>query len=554
MSYLTRGIIALFLIFFGINITLANKADLSFLEKPDLAGITTVACHQPILETYTIIAGTPEPLTLQRIALESHDDFPNQATSIVHIDGHSCKQGQTLAKDHTCTITISFQPCSEGTLNRNLIIEMNTSQGVLETTVSTQIKKVLLQIGAGNSANSSGLIIQSQDNGVTWSNVTEDDQDLVLPSALNFPGASCNLNSTCIVAGWDQTGTSPPLLVTTLDTGVNWTIVDKVYDTNNQPIAWPQTGRFDNASCGGNNCIAMGIDEGAGDVPLLFNSRDAGATWYKRSIISGPTTGELFGGSCNENNLCVIVGAANTPILSSSSDGGATWNLITALANGDPFPAHTAFFDTNPSCSNVICIAGGDIRQPFHPPSPEPQPMPFLISSTSPGQWNQVTNALPVSGSLGGFACSGNNCVAVGNNVSSGNILIVNTKDAGKTWTQITTLTNAPLPSGGLNNVSCYNNNCVAGSSDNNGPLLLSSQDGGATWMQITTASGEAGFPDYGIIETTGCSSGLCMAAGGDITHPTYLLTSFDGGKTWHNVDDIVLPSDGLINAVSISR
>ncbi|MGA2654404.1 MAG: hypothetical protein ABSF18_00300 [Gammaproteobacteria bacterium] len=541
MSYYLRlGITCIFMFFTGLSIAAENnKADLSFQTIPDISHISTYACVTPVLATYTIISGTPVPLTLEEIKIDNHDAFPDEVVTIVPSASNSCKKNQTLANNETCNITISLQPCDTGKLNRTLIIDINTTQGLLSTTIASSVSN-LLQVAAGNGSGQSPLLIQSQDNGLTWQDISSSP---ILPNPITLSTATCNLGATCIVAGQDQTPNNPPLLITTRDSGNDWTRVTRVYN-NNQLVALPETGRFEGSSCSSNNCIAVGVDL-TDDAPLLINSINAGATWYQRSI-PNVSQAELFGGSCN-HNLCVVTGTTgnNIPLLTSSTDGGVTWSNI-AIS----FPTGAMFTQGAPSCGNKLCIAGGAIIV-FNPfPQPPNPPIPYLISSASQGTWTQVNVANSVEGNFNSFSCSASNCVAVGSK-TSGKTLIAYTTDNGNNWNLVDEST---LPSGGLNTVSCFDNHCVAGGY---GPLLLSSQDGGGSWKQITTASGDGGFPNYGDIEQTGCTNNICMAGGGDITHSTYLLTSLDGGKTWKNVSSTIgegLPTDALINTVSISR
>ena len=552
LYYLRQGMTLAALFFTVLSFAEEKKApDLAFQTIPNL-NVTSNACYTPVFATYTIVAGAPA-VTLQSIKL----DVSDSVTSIVPSPSKSCEENKKLTLNETCNITLMLQPCGQNTIDRELIINISTTQGALKTSISTQVTN-LLQITAGNGANNSPLLVDSQDNGITWKDVSSSVPNM--PNLVMFNTAACNIGATCIVAGQDNTGTSgnyPPLLITTLNSGADWSLVTQVF-SNNELIEFPTLGRFDGGSCSGNNCIAVGINI-SDDSPILFNSINAGADWYQRSINNGPAIAELYGGSCS-GDLCIVVGSDLTsnpslPLLTSSIDGGVTWNRITTLQNNVPFPANSIFNESDPSCSDTICIAGG-IIQDFSSFPPVP-PHPFLISAVnSVSSWNQVStvnNGLPAAGNFNGYSCSGKNCVAVGHNQTDQNILIVNTTNNGSTWNRVTTLSDgSALPSGFLYQVSCSNNNCIA----SGGLLLLSSTDGGASWKKITTASGDQGFPTNGVFNSVGCTGNVCLAAGGDITNPPYLLTSFDGGITWNNVKvgQAGLPAGGDLNTVSISR
>ncbi|MFA6036943.1 MAG: hypothetical protein WC748_02325 [Legionellales bacterium] len=564
MSYLRPGITLFILFFAGLGIALEkNAGDLFFEIIPEITDVTTSACFKPVLATYTIISGTPVPLTLQDIKILNHDHLPDNAVTVVSSASNSCVKGQQLAFDETCNITVSLQPCEAGNIDRELIIYINTTQGALTSSIATGIEKIFLQVSGGTGANNSPLLIQSQDNGVTWENFTSIVQNI--PNAVTISNSACNLDQTCIIGGFQTSGSSPALLITTLNSGNDWAVVGKVLD-GNQLVDLPAPGRFNGSSCSGDNCIAAGIDL-SNDSPLLVSSIDAGASWHKRTITGGPGQAELLGASCN-NNLCIVIGtdyttSSSPPLLASSSDGGVTWTQITTLADDEPFPAGAQFRQTEPSCSDKICITGGSIVDDSGgPDSKFFSVVPFLISSVTVGTWEQVVIDFPEGdlGSFNAFSCSESNCVAVGSNDSTGTALIFYTQDAGTNWIQVTHLGDDEDPSslpGGLDHVSCSNNNCIAGQ-EGNDHLLLSSTDGGKTWYQITTATGEGGFPSYGGFYATGCSGTICMAAGGNISNPAYLLTSLDGGSTWDNVSSTIgddgLPAGGVLNTVSISR
>lgn len=119
----------------------------------------------------------------------------------------------------------------------------------------------------------------------------------------SLSGASCS-NATCVaVGGYQQGVVGYPMIVTSINGAVTWNFI---------PIALPSDfdttspgGFLHSVQCTGSDCIATGAYNinSTTQVPLVYESRDAGVTWRLAVTNNSPVlpmdfkTGELFSGS-----------------------------------------------------------------------------------------------------------------------------------------------------------------------------------------------------------------------------------------------------------------
>lgn len=206
-----------------------------------------------------------------------------------------------------------------------------TSKGFFNSASCLDNSGVCVVTGQDATGTLAPLLIKSSDGGATWNIQTVQG----LPSSGYFSGVSCSGTRTtgvCAAAGYDLTGTQPPLLVTSTDGGNTWSTQRIAGLTNN--------GYFNGVSCSGNAgagiCIAVGQDLTNAEAPLLVKSIDGGKTWNIQNIITNiPASGSLYGASCLGNgsaqDFCFAAGQDATgnqpPLLVVSTNGGATWSV-----------------------------------------------------------------------------------------------------------------------------------------------------------------------------------------------------------------------------------
>lgn len=145
MLTLKHGIVASSLLF-----TLAAQADyagcagaplgcgLAFTSVPSISNLTTANCTTPVTATYTVMNLEMVPTKLH-IGLKIKDSLDVSATSIVPSDTNSCVDGGTLAHGQSCQVTVSFQPCTTGELDRVLKIKSNHRPKPLIATIDSVI-------------------------------------------------------------------------------------------------------------------------------------------------------------------------------------------------------------------------------------------------------------------------------------------------------------------------------------------------------------------------------------------------------------------------------
>jgi len=234
-----------------------------------------------------------------------------------------------------------------------------------------------------------GLLVTSLDGGNTWNRVTSVGNGGI-PGLSTLITSSC-AESTCVAVGINF-ATSAPFFIASLDGGNTW---NKVTNVGNGGL--PANGQLTAASCSGEICVVAGFDGTGTEPPLIITSLNGGSTWNKVTNVGNgglPLNGVFTSASCDQN-ICVVVGQTSTsdiPFFISSLDGGNTWNKVTSVGNGG---LPSAGILNSVSCSNNTCIAAGNSNTGARPA--------ILIQSLDGGlTWNNVTNVsnggLPASG------------------------------------------------------------------------------------------------------------------------------------------------------------
>ena len=189
------------------------------------------------------------------------------------------------------------------------------------------------------------LLLQTRDGGANWAYVTTSPS---LPANGILESVSCIPGALCVAVGQDNDhpGTQPPLLVQTVNSGVDWENIPLLDVT--------MTGLLKAVSCtgtlGASLCVAGGIDQ-ISDNPLLIQSINGGP-WTIVPIAGIPGNGGFNSVSCSGlggNAVCAAGGSANgtdgsIPFVVLTSDGGASWAL-----------ADLPNLTTNGGVNGVVC-------------------------------------------------------------------------------------------------------------------------------------------------------------------------------------------------------
>jgi len=220
------------------------------------------------------------------------------------------------------------------------------------------------------------------------------------------------------------------------------------------------------------------------------------------------------------------------------------------------------------------------------------QPLPLLARSGDGGvNWSYPTtifselSTIPAPATFTGgqfftASCSGNNCVAAGDEITFYPLLAYS-GDGGSTWTYPSSIINllpadfsatsytfaAPTPAvyavNGFNSVSCNGNICVAGGSykRNVSPpdikaLLAQSTDGGASWTYPDISVG-ASLIYQAVFWGVSCSGSTCVAVGQDYDNTSYVpfLAQSTNGGAWTYPQSAVInnPNHGMTGSASLS-
>ena len=240
----------------------------------------------------------------------------------------------------------------------------------------------------------------------------------------------------------------------------------------------------------------------------LWMSADDGATW--RKIFSKQTTIEFV--SISAGGSKIVLGSIGASTFYISTDGGQSWTE--SQNNGVVSPT------ISPDGSFLVGCSGGSGAYITH------------ISTDNGQTWTQKgTN----DASCAEYASNNGTLIAQGNNGD-----LAKSTDYGQTWTETPGVLNYDRPQSFSNN----GNNIFDGD--------RISLDGGNHWTP-SNAPIPAG---YTIIQTGISDDGkklfvTTMSNSGASPHATTLLTSVDGGRTWHSeigyndYDMMAMSSDG---------
>ncbi len=233
---------------------------------------------------------------------------------------------------------------------------------------STCIGSTCMAVGYHYEGTTYPLLALSKNYGATWTYVTE----TTLPAPFyreHFSGGISCSESLCIISGEYDNRTKPwPLLAVSNDKGETWSYPSEIIKSALPPFF--MRGKLDGgSSCSGNICVATGyFSDKTTERPLLAFTNDSGKTWtYPSDIISNlPNqfiSGKFYDASCN-GNTCVAVGEykdrqRTRPLLAVTTDMGATWKYPMEITS----PILPTTFESGGlygiSCTDEICLASG---------------------------------------------------------------------------------------------------------------------------------------------------------------------------------------------------
>ncbi len=293
---------------------------------------------------------------------------------------------------------------------------------------------VCLAVGNDTSSGSSNtLLFISQDGGVTWA---EPDLSAVgLPSAGNLISVACTgdgASANCWVVGELDSAvgslTAGALILETTDGGNTWTA--------SNPYPSKYSSLFTTAC--GNNCISAGFNYGA-IKPFGFIVAD-------NTIMSPDNFFDVvFLNSACANDSCIAIGVNDDGAFLTASSN--YWQSSDEIYSSADWGDNTYAFlgaTCNATSNNLLCIAVGTTND-----SPS-LPMIYVnsnLSATTLSDW-AVPTRIPenLTAQLFSVDCASNDtesvCVAVGEDTTSGDPLILKSLDNGQTWTLETVTSN----------------------------------------------------------------------------------------------------------------
>jgi hypothetical protein len=280
--------------------------------------------------------------------------------------------------------------------------------------------------------------------------------------------ALLTVDDLSIVAGTYSTTSSNtlPILIESFNDGIQWTYAVTSASTNVLPS--DQIGGFSvtKTSCSGTHCLVVGSYVNANGTNIYaFQSLDAGSNWSFcidattpiPVVAPGYSNGVLNGASCF-GNQCIAVGEYHdnnnleNPYVAQTLDGGNSYqNVVNITTPGIPNNGNADLLTG--TCTGSICIAAGN----YVDNTAANNTNPLLVQSVNAGAtWTLAVSSatLPApsnfggNGSLAGSACNTTVCVADGTYLPTDQLsmrpLAIQSINNGSTWSYVIDETNSP--------------------------------------------------------------------------------------------------------------
>jgi hypothetical protein len=188
-------------------------------------------------------------------------------------------------------------------------------------------------VGEDNKTAQNLLILTSTDSGSNWSQVSAGSIDIGYLSGVTYSGAKW------IAVGKDTFNVKPVMLYSSDATGSSW--------SQGGGLAGDLSGYLNGVSCiHSNNCIAVGHLQATLGQALIVQSVDGGH-WTQQSLATPWSTDDitLNGITCNDEPLCITVGydltlgsnpTTNYPFIGYGNGSSSNWQraTITGLSTG----------------------------------------------------------------------------------------------------------------------------------------------------------------------------------------------------------------------------
>ncbi len=483
------------------------QCDLQFIEIPEIPVLSVGDCLTQTIteETYVIRNNTPIINAITQLEIKNNDGLADDLVSLNEDAPNACTLDGTLPPHYTCSVTLSFNPCVAGNLDRTLEIKGETTQGTISSDIQTDITPACVTIGVAD------ILAPEENDTLPFSNTTFDfgrtwQNPTFSPAKndyYNMDGISCVNTGVCVAVGNSNTDVAS---FTSLDWGSSWLPLT--------PTSQPVMGSvLNDVSCViTGECVAVGNYYKNLTSNVLYTSDDFGRTWEPANYLFADDFlySELTGVSCLPNGFCMTVGLAQNldivPVAQSytSTDFGHTWTNTT--------PTHITNLSEliDISCTpNGHCVAVGETY------SEDEEETGFIVSlaTTDFGQnWSSATVIAPttsdydvITRSLGNISCVDNgHCLAVGTLLTldcpdricnfSEVPLSYTSANFGKTWKEVSPPPPADVTVAVIVSSDCVNDgHCVAigafGPDSNVYPLSYTTLDFGNTWEMITDTS-----------------------------------------------------------------
>lgn len=358
-------------------------------------------------------------------------------------------------------------------------------------------------------------------------------------------GVSCPSTTVCVAVGATVPTSANPdsdgVVVTSNDGGVTWSPV--TYVTG--PLAGTTNTQLNSVSCpSATSCVAVGYDEtsSGSDTALSLEGTFASGSWTWTPTTFSSMSTFLTVSCLAGTTACVAVGSlssSNSFVASTTSDGGSTWTTPQTLNAQATDPVFTNILSCTGTATAATCAAVWNANPSTSTSTAEAYVGTGAIESLT---WSAAT--FPTAGDvLAGVACpSTTSCVVVGSNSGSsptaGVADTLSIASGSGTWGTPTT----PSGTAGLDGVACTSStDCTAV-----GSWLLTSgtntyyydattvtSDGGSTWSSADQfpGSGAASPPNFGGLNAVACGSTTsteCSAVGDYGS-----ATSTNSGQSW---------------------